>query len=165
MGISETLKAEGKLSDIAERLGISRPTLYKYMGKYDEGETDGIPSDVLDYFRRYRIPSEEPSGDVSLSSDCRIITKCFSDGKRFMIVPFDSESEEGSEYRLILYTKFGREYRKIGTYYTKIDRDFFLIDDIVYSRDLFYCVYRCISEGGSSVVDTDYSSGMCQLRR
>jgi predicted DNA binding protein len=164
MGISETLKAEGKLSDIAERLGISRPTLYKYMGKYDEGETDGIPSDVLDYFGRYEIPSE-PSEDVPASSDCRIITKCFSDGKRFMIVPFDSESEEGSEYRLILYTKFGREYRKIGTYYTKIDRDFFLIDDIVYSRDLFYCVYRCISEGGLSVIDTEYSSGMCQLRR
>ena len=164
MGISETLKAEGKLSDIAERLGISRPTLYKYMGKYDEGETDGIPSDVLDYFGRYEIPSE-PSEDVPVSSDCRIITKCFSDGKRFMIVPFDSESEKGSEYRLILYTKFGREFRKIGTYYTKIDRDFFLIDDIVYSRDLFYCVYRCISEGGLSVIDNDYSSGMCQLRR
>ena len=50
MNIAHMLRVRGKLSDVAESLGISRPSLYKYMQLYDKGTTDQIPPDVLNYF-------------------------------------------------------------------------------------------------------------------
>lgn len=48
--ISEVIKRASSISDVADRLEVSRPTLYKYMDFYDNGEYTRIPDDVLAYF-------------------------------------------------------------------------------------------------------------------
>ena len=50
MKVSNMIKIRGNLSESADMLGISRPTLYKYMQLYDEGMMKQIPTDVLDFF-------------------------------------------------------------------------------------------------------------------
>lgn len=49
--ISSIIKEKTPISEVAERFSISRPTLYKYMDCYDQGEFDRIPKDILEYFR------------------------------------------------------------------------------------------------------------------
>ncbi len=48
--IAEILKSVSSLSEVAERFSISRPTLYKYMDCFDNGEYDRIPEKILAYF-------------------------------------------------------------------------------------------------------------------
>lgn len=61
--IAGTLRAVSSLSEIAEKLDISRPTLYKYMDYYDNGEYDRIPKSICAYFDRISMSadSEEES--------------------------------------------------------------------------------------------------------
>lgn len=50
--MQERLKSIGlSISEISELLGVSRPTLYKYMDAYAEGKVKEIKSGVLDLFR------------------------------------------------------------------------------------------------------------------
>lgn len=39
-----------KISELAEYFNATRPTIYKYIGKYDEGNTKGIPSKIKQTF-------------------------------------------------------------------------------------------------------------------
>ncbi|MBR4685950.1 MAG: hypothetical protein IKP04_05415 [Candidatus Methanomethylophilaceae archaeon] len=40
-----------KTTELSTYMKISRPSLYKYIGAYEEGETTGIPTKVLNTFR------------------------------------------------------------------------------------------------------------------
>ena len=61
--IAVILRAVASLSDIAEKLDISRPTLYKYMDHFDNGEYERIPKNICAYFDRMSMgaASEEES--------------------------------------------------------------------------------------------------------
>lgn len=48
--ISEKLREVIPLLEVAKMLDVSRPTLYKYMEYYDNGDFDRIPGHVRDYF-------------------------------------------------------------------------------------------------------------------
>jgi len=48
--ISAVIRDIIPLSDVADYLNISRPTLYKYMDFYDSGEFEKIPSATKNYF-------------------------------------------------------------------------------------------------------------------
>ena len=46
----ETLKRASSISYVSSRLGISRPTLYRYAELYDWGERSKIPPRIRKFF-------------------------------------------------------------------------------------------------------------------
>lgn len=48
--ISDAVRECVSLSEVAQFMSISRPTLYKYMDHYDSGETERVPARVRDFF-------------------------------------------------------------------------------------------------------------------
>ena len=66
--IREVIGENLSLSKFAKCIGVSRPTLYKYMDAYDAKLLDTIPDSVLNIF-----------DDASSETD-RIILKSFFDG-------------------------------------------------------------------------------------
>ena len=48
--ISDWMKVNHGLSEACERLGKTRPTIYKFMELYDNGNRDALPEDVRAYF-------------------------------------------------------------------------------------------------------------------
>ncbi len=257
MKVSKMLKMTGNLSEIAERCGISRPTLYKYMEMYDMGETDQIPEEVLTLFndvtsdegnkvmlkrkmkdelirdereiketrmnidvlidkreylrKRYnecqhldseearmlntecgKIESEIEHLNINLmklnerraelnrsfetmESEDRaeeadddtyaIDTRCMYEKGTFMIA-FNDPDSDGCEHVLSLMTKFGNEYKTIGTYDTVKGKDFFMIDDIIYSPYLFYTVNRVETDAdGEKFIDKENSSKISKFKR
>ncbi len=257
MKVSKMLKMTGNLSEIAERCGISRPTLYKYMEMYDMGETDQIPEEILTLFNdvtsdeenkvmlkkkmenelikdkreieetkmmidnlicereklrnryegRQHLDSDEArmlndeyrdieSRIDQLSHNLRrlnekraelnrsfktiesedraeeadddtyaIDTRCMYEKGTFMIA-FNDPDSDGCEHVLSLMTKFGNEYKTIGTYDTVKGKDFFMIDDIIYSPYLFYTVNRVETDADSEkVIDKENSSKISKFKR
>lgn len=59
--IADKVKGTMSITDVAERLNVSRPSLYKYMDNYDRGDYESIPARVLEFFTR--IDSGEASKD------------------------------------------------------------------------------------------------------
>ena len=257
MKVSKMLKMTGNLSEIAERCGISRPTLYKYMEMYDMGETDQIPEEVLTLFNdvtsdeenkvmlkekmqvkldkeEHAIMSLERELDAMMckrmdlrkrsdeiqhldpdtarkieSEEKEIVTtivrlqdelhrsqikmaemrdslkimefedraeeadddkyaidtRCMYEKGTFMIA-FNDPDSDGCEHVLSLMTKFGNEYKTIGTYDTVKGKDFFMIDDIIYSPYLFYTVNRMGTDAdGEKVIDKENSSKISKFKR
>lgn len=78
--ISERLKEAASISDAADALSISRPTLYKYMDLYDNGMFDRIPERVLDYFDSAARNYDENYTGISGSD--RAKREAFSKGMR-----------------------------------------------------------------------------------
>lgn len=251
------LKMTGNLSEIAERCGISRPTLYKYMEMYDMGETDQIPEEVLtlfndvtsdeenkvmlkrkmedelqkeecmivsltrelEFMKKKRMELQRRSNELqhldpdtareieleekrientiihlqhdlvrskekmmelrdsfkTMESEDRaeetdddtyaIDTRCMYEKGTFMIA-FNDPDSDGREHILSLMTKFGNEYKTIGTYDTVKGKDFFMIDDIIYSPYLFYTVNRVETDAdGEKVIDKENSSKINKFKR
>lgn len=251
------LKMTGNLSEIAERCGISRPTLYKYMDLYDMGETDQIPEEVLalfnevasdeenkvmlkrkmedelekeecmimkltrelEFMMRKRMELQRRSNELqhldpdtakktkleenkiedmiahlqydlvrskekmmelrdsfnTMESEDRaedadddiyaIDTRCMYEKGTFMIA-FNDPDSDNCEHTLSLMTKFGNEYKTIGTYDTVKGKDFFMIDDIIYSPYLFYTVSRVDTDpDGKKVIDKENSSKISKFKR
>ncbi len=48
--IADWIKANSSVSTVAADLNLSRPTIYKYMDKYDSGDLEKIPPEVISYF-------------------------------------------------------------------------------------------------------------------
>ncbi len=48
------------MSAIAAELDLSRPTVYKYMEKYDKGEREKLPREVVAYFEKKLTPKDDP---------------------------------------------------------------------------------------------------------
>ena len=59
-GIAEWVKTNYSVSALAADLNLSRPTVYKYMEKYDEGERESLPEDVVEYFDRKLMREDDP---------------------------------------------------------------------------------------------------------
>ncbi len=94
-----------------------------------------------------------------------IDTRCMYEKGKFMIAYNDPDSD-GCEHILSLMTKFGNEYKTIGTYDTADGKDFFMIEDIIYSPYLFYSVNRVSTDpDGKKVIDKENSSKISKFKR
>lgn len=60
--IMEWIKENSSISMVAADLNKSRPSIYKYINKFDNGDLEGIPPEVVTYFR------EKLSSDVEKRS-------------------------------------------------------------------------------------------------
>lgn len=49
--IADKVKETASITEVSDRLNVSRPSLYKYMDYYDRGDYDPIPPRVLAFFR------------------------------------------------------------------------------------------------------------------
>jgi len=58
--IKKWIEENSSVSAVAAELSISRPTVYKYMEKYDKGEFDKLPKEVVTYFEQKLIPKDDP---------------------------------------------------------------------------------------------------------
>ena len=48
------------VSAVAAELNLSRPTIYKYIEKFDKGDRDKLPKDVVEYFEHKLTPKDDP---------------------------------------------------------------------------------------------------------
>lgn len=69
--IANTLKEISSISEIAEKFGISRPTLYKYMDCFDNGEYDRIPGKILSYFDAMSREADPDRSTIYLMAETR----------------------------------------------------------------------------------------------
>ena len=58
--IRKWVEENSSVSAVAADLGFTRPTVYKYMEKYDKGEVDKLPNDVVIYFEQKLTPKDDP---------------------------------------------------------------------------------------------------------
>ena len=72
--ISELIKHHPGVKKMAEDLGVSRPTLYKYMNSYDRGDTHLVPPDIVDRFDNILSGADaSDSKDTSASIKERLV--------------------------------------------------------------------------------------------
>lgn len=64
------IKANSSITKVAEDLGVSRPTVYKYIESYDGGRRDSLPPNVRDYFDE-RLNSGFSSSQLDVVADLR----------------------------------------------------------------------------------------------
>jgi hypothetical protein len=161
--IGEVIKKKLSISDLADAFGISRPTLYRYIEYYDTDRRDSIPEHIVQYFdyisaedvdgndARVKLVAMKGDGDIlfkkiytfksnSPQSSNRwnegdIRTMPVSGNGRTMVV---FEGGFDPRYSLVLSLKIEGELHPIGEYRHAESRGFFIIDDVVTCKDLFY---------------------------
>ncbi len=134
----ETLKGASSISYVSSRLGISRPTLYRYADLYDWGERSKIPPKIRRFFdfclKSGHLDEEDvviylhdigSGGDRWGEGSGR--AACMTGGDRAMIVLRDPAREPSVEVAVDI----SGETIVIGTYHVAEDRGFVLIDDLV----------------------------------
>lgn len=166
--LGETIKKKLSISDLADAFGISRPTLYRYIEYYESERRDSIPEHIAMYFdyisakdvdgndARVRLVSMRKDSNAHLANNSKrpiatyrpappaasnewrdgdiktvSVTK---DGKTMVVF----EGGFDPRYNLILSMKVSGELYPIGEYKHKESKGFFIIDDIVPCKDLFY---------------------------
>lgn len=152
--MQETVKSACSISYVSEKLGVSRPTLYKYMDLYDSGESSKLPErvraffsylsqatrseeDVILYFLR---APESPVGDEPESRGT-LETRLASEPGRVMIM-FPGSDPEDVKVRILADFDGGR--KSIAEYRPEPNTRFVTIDRLV-SGQRFY--YEVVSEG------------------
>ncbi len=58
--IKKWVEENSSVSAVAADLTLSRPTVYKYMEKYDKGDLEKLPKDVITYFEQKLTPKDDP---------------------------------------------------------------------------------------------------------
>lgn len=144
--IQNAIKAACSISYVSEKLGISRPTFYKYMEQYDAGDTERIPQPVRDFFTfvserdraeedviLYFIRGEDGGdGDVAPSD---LETKVVSEPGRAMIV-FPRADPENTVVDLMM--DFNGRKVPIATYRPLPNVRFVTIDGLVSGQTFYY---------------------------
>lgn len=69
--IAETLRNVTSLSDIAAKFDISRPTLYRYMDYFDNGEYERIPKSICTYFDTMSMGADSERSSIYLLAEKR----------------------------------------------------------------------------------------------
>ncbi len=140
---SERLRSASSISYASSKLGISRPTLYRYMRLYEEGRRDGIPERVaefLDYCGSKEDLSEEDvvmylggtAGEARWGTSGR--GACMSDGGKAMIVLRDPGKDRSVEVAAVI----SGETIVLGEYPLPEGRGFVMIDDLVPGHDFLF---------------------------
>lgn len=152
--MQETVKSACSISYVSEKLGVSRPTLYKYMEQYDSGESGRLPERVRRFFaylseaRRseedvilYFLRSPEGAGRDEPEPRGTVETRLASEPGRVMIM-FPESDPEDVTVRILADFDGGR--KPIAEYRPDPNARFVTIDRLV-SGQRFY--YEVISEG------------------
>lgn len=144
--VQEMVKNACSISYVSEKLGVSRPTLYKYMELYDAGETSKIPpkarsflsyvtesrrseEDVILYFIKKDSEPEEPEPSPTIE------TRLLSEPGRVMIM-FPGANPEDVVVRILV--DFGGERRQIAEYRPDPGTMFVTIDRLVSGQTFYY---------------------------
>ncbi len=131
--VQDAVKAACSLSYVSEKLGISRPTLYKYMDLYDSGQSDRLPTGVRRFFA-YVTAERRTEEDVILyfmrgdreGPPMRVRT--VSDGGRAMVIFPDADPDEAV---VKVFADFDGISEEIAEYRPEPGRRFVTIDDLV----------------------------------
>lgn len=175
--VSESLREVAPLTEVASRLRVSRPTLYRYIDLYDRGETGAIPGDVLRFLDQVtsgRTTADQDrisliQGTLSLDggsfdtedgwSGGAIGTICVGQGGRAMVL-FRDAFNQPDWTRVVVSVRIGPECTDIGTFVPAEGRRYVVIDDLIPKLDYRYRVEQ--GAGGSVAVSETLP---LQLRR
>lgn len=151
--IQDTVREVCSLSYVSGKMGISRPTLYKYMELYDSGETDRIPDqarsffdymsrggrsedDVMLYFLRGR--PEEPSDETPVCAIQPSLPTSFLT-KPVPAPPAGAEDlddglttaciRDGDRLTILFRDAFGRVDETVVEFYITVDGEEFLFGE------------------------------------
>lgn len=172
--ISNVIKEKTPISEVAARFSVSRPTLYKYMDFYDQGEYSRIRGDLLEYFRmaergmsadesrmflitggadslkaaadeRERIRSRLASQDGDGWSQGRLRTLCVGMSGRAMVVFRDAFDDPDWTRVLVLIDADGEDL-VIGSYVPEDGMRFVNIDNLLPKLEYRYRVEQGCGE-------------------
>ncbi len=151
MNLAETLKKVSSISFVSSKLGVSRPTLYRYIELYEGGDKSKIPAEVRDFFD---YCCEEPlTEDVVYSyfynsrpavASWKVelgMSTCMTGGNRAIIILRNPEDDRSVE----VAADISGETIVIGTYRIPLDKRFVLIDDLVPGHSF---KYRIVNKNG-----------------
>lgn len=80
-----------RLTDIAGYIGVSRPTLYRYLGLYESGSRSQIPKEVLNLFR-YIDRTKNVTHDMVMVYLVTNFAKCSAGGPKAEVQKYISEA-------------------------------------------------------------------------
>lgn len=169
--ISTMIREAMPLSEVAEALSISRPTLYKYMDYYDSGEKERLPSRIRDYFdymssgdvsrkdaRSFLMDavdtSREVQGQTSETgswSDGKLPTLCIGHNGESMVI-FRDAMPAPRYTVLTVFIEVDGERVVIGRYHPDADMKFVKVDNLIPKLDYMYVVEQ---GSGDLVVESE----------
>lgn len=139
--VQDAVKAACSLSYVAEKLGISRPTLYRYMDLYDAGDGRRIPPrvrDLFDFVTSARRSEEEvimyfmrrPQPGRAAEPRVRIATG----GGRVMVMFPDADPDD---VVVRIFTDFDGVREEIGEYVPEPGRKYVTVDDLIPGTEFY----------------------------
>ncbi|MBP3385878.1 MAG: hypothetical protein J6K69_03370 [Candidatus Methanomethylophilaceae archaeon] len=174
--ISTMIREAMPLSEVAEALSISRPTLYKYMDYYDSGEKERLPSRIRDYFdymssgdvsrkdaRSFLMDTVDTSGEAQVQvpekeswSGGDLQTLCIGQDGESMVI-FRDAMPAPRYTVLTVFIQVDGERVTIGRYHPEEEMKFVKVGNLIPKLDYMYVV-----EQGSG--DLVVESEPCALR-
>ncbi len=152
MNLVEALKKVSSISFVSSKLGVSRPTLYRYIELYEGGDKSKIPAEVRDFFDYcYEEPLTEdvvyryfynPKSVVDTWNVKLGLSTCMTGGNRAIVILRNPEDDRSVE----VATDISGETIVIGTYHIPLDKRFVLIDDLVPGHSF---KYRVVNKNGN----------------
>lgn len=142
-GIQDAVKSACSISYLSDKLGISRPTLYRYMDLYAAGSADRVPGRVrglLDFIAEGDRSEEDVilyfmRGPAEEREDLR--ARVVSDGGRVMVMFPDA----GDEAVVKVYADFDGEREAIAEFRPSPGSRYVTVDDLV-AGQRFYVEVR-----------------------
>lgn len=138
--VQDAVKAACSLSYVAEKLGISRPTLYRYMELYDAGDGMRIPSGVRDLFD-FVTSARRSEEDVIMhfmrrpqprGGEPRV--RIATGGGRVMVMFPDADPDD---VVVRIYSDFDGIREVIGEYVPEPGRRYVTVDDLIPGTDFY----------------------------
>lgn len=140
----DTLKKASSISYVSSKLGVSRPTLYRYVDLYESGDKEKVPEVAREFFI-YCCKDDLSEDDVSRyflvnrSEDASWGEEsggsaCLTGGDRVMIIVRNPKKDRAVE----ISTEISGETIVIGTYHLSDEKNFVTIDDLVPGHSFKY---------------------------
>jgi len=139
-----TLKKASSISYVSSKLGVSRPTLYRYVDLYESGDKEKVPEAARDFFvfcRKVDLSEDDVSKYflVNRNEDTTWGEEsgrgaCLTGGDRVMIIVRNPEKDRAVE----VSTEISGETIVIGTYHLSDEKNFVTIDDLVPGHSFKY---------------------------
>ncbi len=156
--LGEKLKKASSISFVSSKLGVSRPTLYRYIGLYEEGDKSKIPTEVKDFFDYcceepltedvvYRYFYSTKPVETTWTAEFGL-SACMTGGDRAMIILRDPDADRSVE----VAADISGETIVIGTYPISLDKRFVVIDDLVPGHPFKYRIVK--KDGNKSKWET-----------
>lgn len=143
-GIQSAVRAACSVTYLSDKLGVSRPTLYKYMELYDAGESARLPAGVRDFFG-WLTAAKRGEDDVIMyfvrrprGPEAPEKGRCLCGGGRAMVVLTDVPDPSKAVVEVLIPGRDGLEV--IGEYRPEPGRRFVTIGDLVPGHTFYFRV-------------------------